>query len=89
MIDINCDHCCRGIDLANWRELLKGNGELADLDKFAQQVHGNHFIPNTVLIDCTANADIASRYYNWLQKGIHIITPNKKANSGPLEEVRY
>ncbi|CAM8912099.1 unnamed protein product [Rhodiola kirilowii] len=76
----------KGIDLANWRELQKEKGEEADLDKFTQQVHGNHFIPNTVLVDCTADADIARHYYNWLQKGIHIITPNKKANSGPLKE---
>uniref|UniRef100_A0A7N0RBT8 Homoserine dehydrogenase n=1 Tax=Kalanchoe fedtschenkoi TaxID=63787 RepID=A0A7N0RBT8_KALFE len=76
----------KGIDLANWRELQMEKGELADLDKFALRVHGNHFIPNTVLVDCTADADVASHYYDWLQKGIHVITPNKKANSGPLEE---
>ncbi|CAM8989189.1 unnamed protein product [Rhodiola kirilowii] len=75
-----------GIDIAKWKELQTEKGELADLDKFAERVHGNHFIPNTVLVDCTADSNVAGRYYKWLQKGIHIITPNKKANSGPLEE---
>lgn len=60
---------------------------MADLQKFVQHVHGNHFIPNTVLVDCTADSAIASHYYDWLRKGIHVITPNKKANSGPLDQV--
>ncbi|KAH7568371.1 hypothetical protein JRO89_XS07G0282800 [Xanthoceras sorbifolium] len=74
------------IDLLRWRELLKDKGEVADLEKFTRHVHGNHFIPNTVLVDCTADSDIAICYHDWLQKGIHVITPNKKANSGPLDQ---
>ncbi|KAJ9128675.1 hypothetical protein P3X46_034620 [Hevea brasiliensis] len=76
-----------GIDLSRWRELMKENGEIADLEKFTHHVHGNHFIPNTVLVDCTADSNVASCYYDWLRKGIHVITPNKKANSGPLDQV--
>jgi aspartokinase/homoserine dehydrogenase 1 len=38
-------------------------------------------------VDCTADSVIASNYDDWLRKGIHVITPNKKANSGPLNEV--
>ncbi|XP_075648465.1 bifunctional aspartokinase/homoserine dehydrogenase, chloroplastic-like [Castanea sativa] len=75
-----------GIDLSSWKELQKEKGEAADLQKFVQHVHGNHFIPNTVLVDCTADSAIASNYYDWLRKGIHVITPNKKANSGPLDQ---
>ncbi|KAI9114925.1 hypothetical protein K1719_013938 [Acacia pycnantha] len=75
-----------GIDLAKWREIREQRGEAADLEKFVQRVHGNHFIPNTVLVDCTADSIIAGYYYDWLCKGIHIITPNKKANSGPLDQ---
>lgn len=79
---------CRGIDLAGWRELRKEKGEEANLEKFVQHVHGNHFIPNTVLVDCTADSIIAGHYYDWLCKGIHVVTPNKKANSGPLDLVK-
>jgi aspartokinase/homoserine dehydrogenase 1 len=35
-----------------------------------------------VLVDCTANEGVAARYADWLAAGIHIVTPNKKANSG-------
>ncbi|KAJ4836494.1 hypothetical protein Tsubulata_041568 [Turnera subulata] len=78
-----------GIDLSRWRELTKEKGEVADLAKFTQHVHGNHFIPNTVLVDCTADSSVASHYYDWLCKGIHVITPNKKANSGPLDQISF
>ncbi|XP_061369165.1 bifunctional aspartokinase/homoserine dehydrogenase 1, chloroplastic-like [Gastrolobium bilobum] len=75
-----------GIDLVKWRELREEKGEMADLEKFVQHVHGCHFIPNTALVDCTADSVIASHYSEWLRKGIHVITPNKKANSGPLNQ---
>ncbi|KAH1086439.1 hypothetical protein GYH30_018112 [Glycine max] len=68
------------------KELRQEKGEVANLEIFFQHVHGNHFIPNTVLVDCTADSIIASNYEDWLRKGIHVITPNKKANSGPLYE---
>ncbi|GMJ11710.1 ASPARTATE KINASE-HOMOSERINE DEHYDROGENASE, aspartate kinase-homoserine dehydrogenase ii [Hibiscus trionum] len=75
-----------GIDLSRWRELLEQQGQVADLEKFTQHVHGNHFIPNTVLVDCTADSNVASCYHDWLRKGINVITPNKKANTGPLDK---
>ncbi|KAI7724829.1 hypothetical protein M8C21_016130, partial [Ambrosia artemisiifolia] len=61
-------------------------GEKADLEKFVHHVHGNHFIPNTVLVDCTSSTEVADHYHDWLHTGIHVITPNKKANSGPLDK---
>ncbi|KAL2467562.1 Bifunctional aspartokinase/homoserine dehydrogenase 2 [Forsythia ovata] len=75
-----------GIDLSIWRDLLREKGEKADMQKFVQRVHGNHSIPNTVLVDCTADSYVASYYHDWLRQGLHVITPNKKANSGPLEQ---
>lgn len=74
-----------GVDLTKWRELQNEKAEVADLNRFTQHVHGNEFIPNTVLVDCTADSNVANHYYDWLCKGIHVITPNKKANSGPLD----
>lgn len=62
---------------------------MAELEKFVQNVRGNHFIPNTVLVDCTSDSGVASHYYDWLRRGIHVITPNKKANSGPLDQVSF
>lgn len=74
-----------GIDLTKWREHQMDKAEKADLERFVRHVHENHFFPNTVLIDCTADSNIANHYCDWLLKGIHVITPNKKANSGPLD----
>ncbi|CAH9141565.1 unnamed protein product [Cuscuta epithymum] len=78
--------CDEGIDLTKWKSLLSEKGEAANLKKFAQHVRENHFFPNTVLVDCTADSYVASHYYDWLQRGVHVITPNKKANSGPLNQ---
>ncbi|XP_047329938.1 bifunctional aspartokinase/homoserine dehydrogenase, chloroplastic-like [Impatiens glandulifera] len=75
-----------GIDLSRWRELTKVDGKTADMETFVQHVQGNHFVPNTVLVDCTSDSKIASHYCDWLRRGIHVITPNKKANSGPLDQ---
>ncbi|MBN8542625.1 MAG: hypothetical protein J0L82_19700 [Deltaproteobacteria bacterium] len=33
-------------------------------------------LPHTVIIDCTADEQIADRYAKWLQRGIRVITLN-------------
>eukprot|EP00271_Cylindrocystis_brebissonii_P004896 TRINITY_DN16821_c0_g1_i1.p1 TRINITY_DN16821_c0_g1~~TRINITY_DN16821_c0_g1_i1.p1 ORF type:complete len:958 (-),score=174.47 TRINITY_DN16821_c0_g1_i1:780-3653(-) len=75
-----------GVDLSNWQQQLETEGEATEMDKFTHHMCCNHFLPNTVLVDCTASADVAAHYYEWIRKGIHIVTPNKKANSGPLDQ---
>ncbi|XP_015696043.1 bifunctional aspartokinase/homoserine dehydrogenase 1, chloroplastic isoform X2 [Oryza brachyantha] len=75
-----------GIDLTQWKEHLKTEAEPANLDKFVDHLSENQLFPNRVLVDCTADTSVASHYYDWLKKGIHVITPNKKANSGPLDK---
>jgi aspartokinase/homoserine dehydrogenase 1 len=71
------------IDLLRWREASAEGAEPADLQRFVGHVHAG-FLPHTVLIDCSANESVARRYADWLAAGIHIITPNKKANSAEL-----
>jgi aspartokinase/homoserine dehydrogenase 1 len=73
------------IDLTRWRDDYKAGGDALDLDKFADHVHADHF-PHAVIIDCTASADVARHYPHWLAEGIHIVTPNKKANSAPYAD---
>jgi aspartokinase/homoserine dehydrogenase 1 len=70
------------IDLDRWPAQLAAAGEPLDLDKFANHCQAD-YIPHTVIIDCTASADVAEQYRGWLGRGIHVVTPNKKANSGP------
>ena len=76
------------IDLAEWRERLTGAATVeTDLDLLASYVHTDS-VPHAAIIDCTASAEIAMMYGDWLSRGIHVITPNKKANSGPIEYYR-
>jgi len=75
------------IDLEQWPKLLEEAGEPVDLDKFAAHCQAD-YIPHTVLVDCTASAEVAGRYRDWLAQGIHVVTPNKKANSGALPAYR-
>jgi len=56
-----------------------------DLDVFERHVNPDH-LPHAVIIDCTAEESIAARYADWLERGIHVITPNKKAGSGPMAD---
>ena len=45
-------------------------------------------IPHKVVIDCTASEEIASKYASWLKRGLHVISPNKKAGAGSLKQYR-
>lgn len=54
----------------------------ADLEKFAAHVQTDH-LPHAVIVDCSASDAIANQYAGWLERGIHVITPNKNAGSGP------
>jgi len=71
------------IDLARWRTVWQAGGRPCDLGVFARHVHAEH-LPHAVIIDCSASEEVARHYADWLAAGIHVVTPNKKANSGPL-----
>jgi aspartokinase/homoserine dehydrogenase 1 len=73
----------RRIDLDNWREGSEKSSTMLDFEEFERHVHPDH-IPHAAIIDCTASDEIADRYAGWLERGIHIITPNKKAFSGKM-----
>ena len=78
-------HLAKGeVTLASWREALSASSEATDLTRFAEHIHADH-LPHAVIIDCSASAEVAARYPEWLAAGIHIVTPNKKANSGSLD----
>src|SRR5207253_2251918 len=77
----------RPADLTRWRETMNEEGEPLNIARLAAHVHAEH-LPHAVLVDCTASDDVAMRYRDWLERGIHVITPNKRANTGPLEYYR-
>lgn len=72
-----------GIDPADWRTVLARDGQGADLDRFLAHVRVEH-LPHTVVIDCSASESVALRYRDLFEQGVHVITPNKKANSAPF-----
>jgi aspartokinase/homoserine dehydrogenase 1 len=69
----------RRLPLEQWRQQLAA-GDAFDLDAFVDHVQTD-FLPHTVIIDCTADESVARRYGDWLRRGIHVITPNKRANT--------
>jgi aspartokinase/homoserine dehydrogenase 1 len=70
------------LELKHWRESL-AKGVDADAEKLIAHIQAD-YLPHAVLVDCTADQGIADRYVAWLQRGIHVITPNKRAHSGPM-----
>ena len=74
----------RQVDLADWQSAIAASKLPMDFTAFERHVHADH-LPHTVIIDCTSSEDVAGRYAGWLRKGIHVVTPNKKAFSGKLD----
>lgn len=60
------------------------NSQALDYNLFQSHVKSEG-IPHSVILDCTASDEMASLYPQWMESGIHIITPNKKAGSGSME----
>jgi bifunctional aspartokinase / homoserine dehydrogenase 1 len=98
--DLNLDLRVRGIttsthmlleettvDLERWAECLERDGEPLNMKRFIDHVQAD-YVPHTVVIDCTASLEVADQYADWLGRGIHIVTPNKKANSGTMTYYR-
>jgi len=69
-----------GLNLENVLEQLS-DGEPVHLDRIGTHLRSLHG-PHCMMIDCSSNTEVASRYAGWLQDGIHVITPNKQAGSG-------
>jgi bifunctional aspartokinase / homoserine dehydrogenase 1 len=74
------------IELSTWQEDFEfGKGVVPmDLNGFAAHIQSSS-LPHAVICDCTASSVVSEYYEPWLRAGVHIITPNKKANSGSLQ----
>ena len=75
----------RRIDLERWHREFGARAVDLDFERFERHVDAEH-LPHAAVIDCTASSEIAGRYAGWLGRGIHVITPNKKAFSGDPEQ---
>jgi homoserine dehydrogenase len=74
----------KGLNLDTWKQDLETKAVDAgqkNLDNFIQVMSEK----GGIVVDCTASEKIASMYPHWLKMGLHIVTPNKKAFSGPID----
>ena len=75
-----------GIDLNNYRELLKQGGE-SDLNRLKNEVIGMNIF-NSVFVDCTASDAVAALYQEFLNHNISVVAANKVAASSQYENYK-
>ena len=73
----------RTVDLRDGGTCSEQGMQPLDWARFTRHVKADH-LPHAAIIDCSASQDVANRYVEWFQSGIHVVTPNKKAHSGSL-----
>jgi aspartokinase/homoserine dehydrogenase 1 len=76
-----------GIDAADWREHLDRSGGTMDVDTYIGHLLSLN-MPGSVLVDCTAGTDVNRQYARLLDRSVAVVTPNKTANAGSLDEWR-
>src|SRR5262249_27212556 len=64
-------------------QLLGEKGVERDLDAFLDHVKAE-YLPHAAIIDFTSSEQIAEQYPYWMRRGLHVITPNKKANTASM-----
>jgi aspartokinase/homoserine dehydrogenase 1 len=74
----------QGIDLTDWRTQLALSPTESSLETMLQQATFDRPL-NGVFVDCTSSECIAGSYLQAFQAGLHVVTPNKKANSSSLD----
>lgn len=77
----------KGIDPLLAEARLKEEGQAVDVGQLINWVAARRPV-QPVLVDCTTSAELAERYPEWMAAGLHVVTANKKANSGPTAQYR-
>lgn len=72
------------LDLSAWKDLLAASDTPSSVDGMLSFVRSEQPL-NPVFVDCTATGDLPLRYADILEAGIHVVTPNKRANSGEMD----
>ncbi|MFC3396737.1 bifunctional aspartate kinase/homoserine dehydrogenase I [Brenneria rubrifaciens] len=72
-----------GIPMNGWRDELAKAREPFNLGRLIRLVKEYHLL-NPVIVDCTSNQAVAEQYADFLADGFHVVTPNKKANTGSM-----
>lgn len=73
----------KGLSLDHCREKL-ANSAPSDLKRLRDEVIGMNIF-NSVFVDCTASADVAGLYHEFLENNISVVAANKTAASSDYE----
>jgi aspartokinase/homoserine dehydrogenase 1 len=76
-----------GLDMTNWQDSLTASPLKYNLDEVLNFVKKTKPL-NPVFVDCTAAYDLPERYIDIFRAGMHIATPNKRANSMSMDYYR-
>lgn len=76
-----------GMALTSAIEQLTSQGEAMSMAAFTDRMLSMN-LPNSIFVDCTSSQEVVEFYETILAANISIVTPNKKANSGTMEEYR-
>jgi len=76
-----------GLKLESAVEDMKEQGEPMSMGLFFEKMTKLN-LSNSIFVDCTSSEQITDFYEAILNENISIVTPNKKANSGPLEKYK-
>jgi aspartokinase/homoserine dehydrogenase 1 len=69
-----------GAEMSDWRGERERAAAALDIDEFIAHVRAEH-LPHSVIIDCSASDEVARLYAQFFERGIHVVTANKKAHS--------
>lgn len=70
------------IDLTKWRRIFAKGAERGNFAKLTSTLQGCA-LENLVLVDATADVEVAKHYADLMRMGVSIATPNKKAGTLP------
>ena len=73
-----------GIDLRTYKTLME-QAEPSNIVRLKEEIIGMNIF-NSVFVDCTASADVAALYQDFLDHNISVVTANKIAASGPYAD---
>lgn len=77
----------QGVDLNHWQGRLSDSQQDYDLNQMLAWATEQQLL-NPVLVDCTSSELVADRYLDVMNAGLHVVTPNKKANTRDLDYYR-
>jgi bifunctional aspartokinase / homoserine dehydrogenase 1 len=76
-----------GLNLETAVDKMNEVGELMNMTSYVERMSRLN-LSNSIFVDCTSSEAVTESYENILNANVSIVTPNKKANSGPLEKYK-